>query len=153
VVDMQSTDFQQQIAVNLVGAFNVTHAFLPAMVARQQGQIINMGSRHSFEVSASRTAYCSSKFGLRGFSLALELELKDSNIKVTIIEPHSVVTNFNNALTDKRTRLAQGEPFLLPEQVAEVVVDLITTKREWASEVRIELDLKTKELLVESLTL
>lgn len=151
VAKLQPTDFRQQLEVNLTGAFIVTHAFLPSMIAQKKGQIVNIGSRHSYETTAGRSAYCASKFGLRGLSFCLTAEVEADNIEVTILEPHSVVTNFNNALADKQARVAKGEPFLQPEQVAQLVVELVTKKREWAREVRIGLKPDTKELLVESL--
>lgn len=139
VVDYKIEDWQNLINVNLTGPFLVTRALLPALIKQQSGFVVNMGSRHSYEVSPERTAYCASKFGLRGFSLSLEQELKPHHIAVTIIEPHSVLTNFNNALADKERRAASGEPFLTPEQVADTVKELLTGEREWASEVRLEI--------------
>lgn len=151
VANLQPTDFSRQLEVNLTGAFIVTHALLPTMIKQKQGQIVNIGSRHSYETAAGRSGYCASKFGLRGLSFCLTDEVKADNIQVTIIEPHSVVTNFNNALAEKQERVAKGEPFLQPEQVAALVIELVTKKRAWAREVRIGIKPESKELLIESL--
>ncbi len=83
------------IRVNLLGAMHLTRALLPAMLERNAGRIINVGSVFGSIGFAYFTAYSASKFGLRGFSEALRRELHDTNIKVMYVAPRAVRTPLN----------------------------------------------------------
>ena len=78
------------IELNLLAPADLTRRVLPAMLARRSGHIVNIGS------VAGRVAthgmYSASKFGLRGFSLALRRELLGSGVDVTLVAPGFVRT-------------------------------------------------------------
>lgn len=90
------TDAQirRQFETNLFGMMNVTRAVLPHMRARKQGRIVNVGSAGGRMTLPLYSAYCATKWALDGFSEALWLELRHHNIKVKIIEPGMVKTEF-----------------------------------------------------------
>jgi 3-dehydrosphinganine reductase len=78
--------------VNYYGALYVTKAFLPAMMGRQSGHIVNVVSTAGFAGVFSYTAYSASKFALRGFSEALRAEMKRYCILVSIVYPSDTDT-------------------------------------------------------------
>lgn len=90
------TDAQirRQFETNLFGVMNVTRAVLPHMRGRKQGRIVNVGSAAGRMTLPLYTAYCATKWALDGFSEALWFELRQHNIKVKIIEPGMVKTEF-----------------------------------------------------------
>lgn len=67
--------FAQVIDVNVTGTFHVLHAFLPAMVARQTGIIVNFSSGWGRSTSAEVAPYCASKWAIEGLTQALSQEL------------------------------------------------------------------------------
>lgn len=90
------TDAQirRQFDCNLFGVMNVTRAVLPHMRARKQGRIVNVGSAGGRLTLPLYSAYCATKWALDGFSEALWLETRQYNIKVKIIEPGMIKTDF-----------------------------------------------------------
>lgn len=89
-------DWDDIIAVNLDGVFNVTRAFLPALRATK-GRIINIGSIQSFVHvrTPSSPAYTASKHGVLGFTRALAAELGKEGVRVNAIGPGFIATPLN----------------------------------------------------------
>lgn len=85
---------QRQFACNVFGVMNVTRAVLPHMRARRQGRIVNVGSAAGRMTLPLYSMYSATKWALEGFSEGLWLELRQHNIKVKIIEPGMVKTDF-----------------------------------------------------------
>jgi NAD(P)-dependent dehydrogenase (short-subunit alcohol dehydrogenase family) len=89
-------DWQDIMAINLNGTFNVTHAFLEPLLA-SKGRIINIGSIQSFVHvrTPNSTAYTSSKHGVLGFTRALAAELGKHGVRVNAIGPGLIETPLN----------------------------------------------------------
>ena len=89
-------DWEDVIAVNLTGVFNVTHALLPALRAAR-GRIVNIGSIQSFVHvrTPSSPAYTASKHGVLGFTKALAAELGKEGVRVNAIGPGFIETPLN----------------------------------------------------------
>ncbi|MFQ5350623.1 MAG: SDR family oxidoreductase, partial [Thermoanaerobaculia bacterium] len=68
-------EFSKVVEVNLVGVYNVLRAFLPAMVTRRQGVIVNMSSGWGRSTSPEVAPYCATKFAIEGLTRALSQEL------------------------------------------------------------------------------
>ncbi len=81
------------IGINLKGEIYGTKLFLPRMIERQQGHIVNVASLSALVVLPFHIAYTTTKFGLAGFSEALWCELRRFNIGVTLVCPAAVKTN------------------------------------------------------------
>jgi NAD(P)-dependent dehydrogenase (short-subunit alcohol dehydrogenase family) len=94
VETFSSEHWRATIDTNLTGAFYCCRYAIPAMKARGGGDIVNIGSRSSVNAFAGGAAYCASKFGLLGFSEALNLEVRRSNIRVSCIMPGRTSTDF-----------------------------------------------------------
>lgn len=92
VVSMRVEDWDTVLNTNLRGTFLVTRAILPAMIQRQQGTIIMIASTSGKRGDAGASAYAASKFGLIGFSQSLSAEVRQYNIRVTVISPSAVDT-------------------------------------------------------------
>jgi NAD(P)-dependent dehydrogenase (short-subunit alcohol dehydrogenase family) len=89
-------DWDDILAVNLHGMFNVTHAFLPALRARK-GRIVNIASIQAFVHvrTPNSPAYTTSKHGVLGFTRALAAELGRDGVRVNAIGPGLIETPLN----------------------------------------------------------
>jgi len=89
-------DWQDIMAINLNGTFNVTHAFLEPLLATR-GRIVNIGSIQSFVHlrTPSSPAYTASKHGVLGFTKALAVELGKHGVRVNAIGPGFIETPLN----------------------------------------------------------
>lgn len=84
---------EEQLAINLLSAYNFTRKVLPAMMHAKEGHIFNICSIASLNAYANGGAYSISKYALHGFSKNLRAELKAFNIKVTAVFPGAVLTD------------------------------------------------------------
>jgi 3-oxoacyl-[acyl-carrier protein] reductase len=92
-------DWQDIMAINLNGTFNVTHAFLGSLRATK-GRIVNLGSIQSFMHLRTPTsaAYTASKHGVLGFTRALAAELGKDGVRVNAIGPGFIETPLNEKM-------------------------------------------------------
>jgi NAD(P)-dependent dehydrogenase (short-subunit alcohol dehydrogenase family) len=113
-IDEQPEEVWRQVLdINLVGAYLVTRAFLPAMRRLQQGRIINIASISGRQGTPSLTAYCAAKHGLIGLTRALAEEVRGDGIQVNAVCPGSV---------DTAMLVGSGfAPQMAPDDVARVV--------------------------------
>jgi 3alpha(or 20beta)-hydroxysteroid dehydrogenase len=94
--DLDEAMMRQIIDVNLIGTMLGCHAAIPALERAGGGSIINMSSADGISGANSLTAYCASKFGVRGFTKALALELGPRRIRVNSIHPGGILTEMAN---------------------------------------------------------
>jgi NAD(P)-dependent dehydrogenase (short-subunit alcohol dehydrogenase family) len=119
VADMDPDDWRSVIETNLNGVFYCCREAIPQMRKRGGGYIFNISSLAGKNPFANGAAYNASKFGLNGFSEALMMEVRYDGIRVSYLMPGSVATEFGRGARDK------GDWALRPEDVAEVVLDLL----------------------------
>lgn len=120
VTELSDEDWDRVIGTNLTGVFYCSRAAVPEMKRAGQGWIINIASLAGRNYFATAAAYCASKAGLVAFSESLMLEVRESGIRVAVIMPGSVATEFSGPRAGKDDSWK-----LLPEDVAEVVMDLL----------------------------
>jgi NAD(P)-dependent dehydrogenase (short-subunit alcohol dehydrogenase family) len=120
VADMEIEGWHQVIQTNLSGVFYCCRAAIPVMRAHGGGWIINISSLASENPFASGAAYSASKAGVNAFSEALMQEVRYDDIRVSCVLPGSVATTFGRGSGG-----AQPDWKLAPEDVAEVVLDLL----------------------------
>jgi len=109
------------VDTNLKGILYMARSVVNHMINRKSGIIINMSSLAGIEGYAEMATYCATKFGIRGFSEALNEELSGQGIKVYSICPGAVETDLNAKFTGQP---AEGIP---PEEVAKLIVKIATT--------------------------
>lgn len=120
--ETEPSAFERVLAVNLQAPFRLTRAWLPDMLARGSGHIVNIGSVAGRKAFPGNAAYCASKYGLRGLHEVLVEELVGTGVKVTWIEPSAVDTPLWDRFDpDRRTDLPARAEMLAPEAVAEAV--------------------------------
>jgi 3-hydroxy acid dehydrogenase / malonic semialdehyde reductase len=85
----------RMIDTNIKGLMNITQAITPHMVKRGSGDIINVGSIAGYEVYPGGTMYCASKFAVDAITKGLRMDLVDTPIRVTSIDPGAVNTEFS----------------------------------------------------------
>jgi NAD(P)-dependent dehydrogenase (short-subunit alcohol dehydrogenase family) len=73
--------------LNLLAPMRLCHLFLPGMVGRGSGHIVNISSLAGWVGSQGLSAYCASKFGLRGFGESLAADLEDTGVHVSNVYP------------------------------------------------------------------
>lgn len=84
------------VNLNLIIPFKLVKKVLPGMKSKNYGHIINIGSNADSIPEEKNSLYCATKFGLKGFSQCLRLEIRGYNISISTISPGRVDTFFNN---------------------------------------------------------
>jgi NADP-dependent 3-hydroxy acid dehydrogenase YdfG len=80
---------------NLKGVFLMTRAVVPGMIARKSGDIINISSLAGHNAFAGGGLYCASKWGVQGLSVCMAEDLREHGIRVSVVCPGSVATEFS----------------------------------------------------------
>lgn len=125
-LDLEPSEWEDQIKVNLFGVYYMTRAVLPQMIERQTGDIVNISSTAGLKGSPLTSAYSASKFGLMGLSDSLMQEVRKHNIRVTALNPSTVVTDLAlsaNLINNNEDRVMH------PEDFAELIVAQLKLNR------------------------
>src|SRR5258706_4191996 len=88
-------DWDEMIDTNVKGLLYVSRAVIPLMVKRNSGHIINIGSIAGHEVYPKGNVYCASKHAVDAITKGMRMDLVDTNIRVTTIDPGLVETEFS----------------------------------------------------------
>jgi short-subunit dehydrogenase len=134
------------IAVNLRAGIILAHELAPAMIERKQGHIVFMASIAGKVPAPGATLYNATKFGIRGFALALREELMGSGVGVSVISPTFVSAAGMWAETGLKANAIAGE--VTPEHVAEAVFTAIRKNKAEIDVVRLPLRASLKVLAV-----
>lgn len=94
--DIKVEEIESQISTNYLGMVYCTKSFLPKMLEKKSGHIVNVASVAASFGIPGMAPYCASKFAMLGFSESLFHELKGSGVGVTVVSPIMVRTNFFN---------------------------------------------------------
>ena len=86
-------EFEWLINVNMWGVIRLTKAFFPYLLEYNNGHIVNLSSVFGLGGMGGNSAYCTSKFAVRGFTETLRMELADTNVGTTSVHPGGVKTN------------------------------------------------------------
>lgn len=97
LLETAGEDLDRLYAVNVRGVFNVTKAFLPGMIERKHGVIINLASIGGIVAVRDRLAYCTTKFAVVGFTKSIALDHALQGIRCNCICPGRVQTPFVTA--------------------------------------------------------
>ena len=125
-------DDERVFAINFDGVVNGVRAFLPLLLAQRDGAIVNTSSIFGLVGARDQTAYCASKFAVRGFTDSLRQELKGTGVRAVVVHPGGTKTNIirsahmHTDVRDGRTREEHAAAFeararTTPEQAAEII--------------------------------
>lgn len=111
-------DWRKMLEINLTGPFLVTRETIDALKASKRAHIFNIASVAARQGFPGGTAYCASKFGLRGFGEALRLDLAAYKIRVSTVYPGATDTTIFDRVPGQWDRSKMNKP----EDVAAVVL-------------------------------
>ena len=123
--ELESNDYEKistVIDTNLKGLIYVTRAFITQMKARNSGVIVNISSRLGVTPREGVSSYVASKFGVRGFTDALKLELINTKLKVIGFYPGRMFTELFDKAGFHKENL---EGTMQPEDVADTIVYIL----------------------------
>ncbi len=119
LVDMTLEELERVYRTNVFGAFLMAREAARHFIDRGRGELINIASTSGLRGSGGRTAYASSKFALRGMTECWRDELRRHDIRVTLVNPSEVMTNFAAKAGVERAR---SDKKLTPREIASAIV-------------------------------
>jgi len=131
--------WEHQVAVNLRAPYLMLRAFAPAMITARRGHIINISSLASQNPVPNGAAYAGTKWGLNGMMVSAAEELRPHQVRVSLVEPGTVRTEFGSGQSSHKSALGA----IAPEDIANIVALLATqADQSFISEVQIRPTLK-----------
>lgn len=120
-IELTREEWQAMVDVNFNALFDVTRAVLPGMIRRRSGHVVVIGSISGRSAFVGGSCYAATKAAVQGFTENLMLELREYGIKVSVVNPGSVATDFSGFRSnDQSWKLAA-------EDVANAVASVIDT--------------------------
>ena len=131
VQDADIDAWNRMIDTNVKGVLFVSRAFLPAMLERDSGHVVNIGSIAGRQVYPSGNVYCASKYAVRAITEGSNLDVLGTGVRVSGVNPGLVETEFSLVRFDGDAERAgavyEGANALRPEDVADVVSFVVNT--------------------------
>ncbi len=127
--DSNVDDWDTMIDTNVKGLLYVTYAIVPGMIERGRGDIVHLGSIAGHEVYPGGNIYCATKHAVHAIEKALRIDVVDTPLRVSSIDPGMVETEFSEVrLGDKEKAKAvyQGLKPLTGADIAELIVFVVT---------------------------
>lgn len=90
--DVPKEKWERLMAVNLLAPMRLTYLFLPEMLSRGKGHLVYISSIAGVVGTTQSVSYSASKFGLRGFAISLNEEIKKKGLNVTVVYPFWINT-------------------------------------------------------------
>lgn len=123
-------DWDAMIDINVKGLMYVSKEIIPQMIAREEGQIINIGSTAGKEVYPKGNVYCASKHAVDAINQGMRLDLNGTGVKVGAINPGLVETEFSKVRfkgdEEKATKVYEGFKALQAKDIADVICFVVT---------------------------
>jgi NADP-dependent 3-hydroxy acid dehydrogenase YdfG len=125
LADLAKPAWDATIASCLTGVYVMTRAVIPTMLGARGGRVVNVSSIAGKGAEANRTAYCAAKWGVQGFSLALQHELEGTGVQVHVLNPAAVNTGWWETTGDPQPA-AVLEQMMSPDDVARTLRWILT---------------------------
>jgi uncharacterized protein len=125
VEETENVDLVEMVTVPYLAAFNVTKAFLPEMLARKSGHIVNVTSAVAYKAIPGATAYTAACWAIRGFTEALRADLRGTGIGVTLFASGTVATpGFDHypGVLERMPGVIRLVPVLTPDKAADAMI-------------------------------
>lgn len=130
IQDGSLEDWDAMLDINVKGLLYVTHAVLPFMQQQEKGHIINIGSIAGKEVYANGNVYCASKHAVDAISKAMRIDLVQTGIKVSEVNPGLVETEFSEVRfkgdKERAAGVYQGYKALQAEDIADLIAFIVS---------------------------
>lgn len=118
-------EWDEMIDTNIKGLLTMTRLVVPAMVERNHGHVINIGSLAGDAAYAGGSVYCATKSAVKAISDGLRIDLSHTKVRVTNVKPGLVETHFSNVRfrgdDERAAKLYRGIEPLTGDDVADVV--------------------------------
>ena len=124
LLELTPEEWHRMVDVNLNALYHVTRAVLPGMVARGRGHVVVVGSIAGRSAFVGGAGYGATKHAVMGFTESLMLEVRDAGVKVSVVSPGSVATEFSGRAEPR------GGGQLAADDVAEAVAYVVATPPE-----------------------
>lgn len=126
--NLSEDSIHQMIDINLKGTIFCTQEVLKGMKERKEGTIVNIVSTAGKEGKITESVYCASKFGVRGFTESVALELKESPVKIFAVYMGGMKTEFwDGIFSEEQTRKLMD-----PNDIADIIMDNIKPRKSLA---------------------
>jgi short-subunit dehydrogenase len=134
VEEIKKDTVDSVIGTNLTALINVTRLFIPNLKNREEAAIINVVSKSGVVAQEGQSVYSASKYGVRGFTEVLRIDLKDSNIKVAGLYQGGINTDLFKKADDNFST----SDFTEPTDLADVIAYMLSLpKKIWLYDVRV----------------
>jgi 3-oxoacyl-[acyl-carrier protein] reductase len=118
-MELTRDEWRRMVDVNFNALFDVTRAVLPRMMERKSGHVVVIGSISGRSAFVGGTCYAATKHAVMGFTECLMLEVRESGVKVSVVNPGSVATSFSSG--------GDGDWKLQADDVADAVAYTLAT--------------------------
>lgn len=119
-------EWEEVLDTNVKGLLYFTRALLPAMIARGEGHVINIGSVAGHWTYPGGAVYCASKHAVKAISEAMRLDLHGTGVRVSSVDPGMVETEFSEVRfrgdRERADKVYEGMTALGADDIAETVV-------------------------------
>lgn len=119
-------NWNEMIDTNIKGLLYVSRAIIPGMVKRNSGHIINIGSIAGHEVYPNGNVYCATKHAVDALTKGMRIDLVDTPIRVSTIDPGLVETEFSivrfRGDTERAKKTYQGYQPLVGDDIADTAL-------------------------------
>ncbi|MCJ9430525.1 SDR family NAD(P)-dependent oxidoreductase [Kordiimonas marina] len=111
LLDLEDGQMEDVFRINLWGVIHGTRVFLPHLIESGDGQVVNISSLNGLMAQGGMTAYCTSKFAVRGFTetVRIEMLLGELPVKVCVVHPGGIKTNIATAAMDDNKSMTPEE--------------------------------------------
>ncbi len=120
------TDWEEMIDTNIKGLLYVSRVIIPWMVKRETGHIINIGSIAGHDVYPGGNVYCATKFAVDALTKGMQMDLVDTPIRVSSVDPGMAETEFSivrfHGDKDRAKDVYKGIKPLTGQDVAEAIL-------------------------------
>lgn len=121
ILDTAPEDFERVLSINLTGSFLGVKTVGAQMVARGQGSIVNISSVDGMKAANGLSAYCSSKWALRGLTRVAAMEFGHKGVRVNSVHPGGVDTVMGNPYGEDKAAVNQRYHMVPMQRVGEPV--------------------------------